>query len=132
MQFFLSEGLNDCFTAMLYKCYDFLKPDVVLELAWQHKITDFAIPYFVQVLREYNGRVSQKNSVNLKIFDFFSIYSLNDLRKLNKNARKKIKDSNRMDQSVRTTSSSFLLRPNHLKNFSGATIDVVQHAISNW
>jgi clathrin heavy chain len=58
MQFFLSKGLNDCFTSMLYKCYDLLKPDVVLELAWNFKITDFAIPYFVQVLREYGGRVS--------------------------------------------------------------------------
>ena len=62
MQFFLSERLNDCFTAMLYKCYDLLRPDVVLELAWSHNITDFAMPYFIQTLREYGGRVSSSDN----------------------------------------------------------------------
>lgn len=31
------------------KCYDLLRPDVILELAWKHKIMDFAMPYLIQV-----------------------------------------------------------------------------------
>ena len=50
--------LYDCFAAALYHCYDLLHPDVILELAWKHKITDFAMPYMVQVMRDYHNRVS--------------------------------------------------------------------------
>lgn len=57
LQFFLNDSLNDCFAITLYKCYDLLRPDVVLELAWRHKITDFAMPYLMQVLRDYSSRV---------------------------------------------------------------------------
>lgn len=32
-----------------FKCYDLLRPDVILELAWKHKIMDFAMPYLIQV-----------------------------------------------------------------------------------
>lgn len=55
--YFLDNKLTDCFAASLYQCYDLLHPDVILELAWKHKITDFAMPYMVQVLREYQQRV---------------------------------------------------------------------------
>lgn len=34
---------------MNFQCYDLLRPDVILELAWKHKIVDFAMPYLIQV-----------------------------------------------------------------------------------
>jgi len=43
----------------LYSCYDVVRPDVVLELAWRNKIIDFAFPYLIQVVREYTGKVDQ-------------------------------------------------------------------------
>lgn len=57
LQYFITNNLNDCFAATLYKCYDLLRPDVVLELSWRHKITDFAMPYIIQVMRDYSTRV---------------------------------------------------------------------------
>lgn len=54
---FLEIGRSDCFAACLYSCYDLLRPDVILELAWRHNIMDFAMPYLVQVLREYLTKV---------------------------------------------------------------------------
>ena len=57
MKFFLQEGLNDCFSALLYKCYDLLKPDIVLELAWKHKIVDCAMPFMIQTVRDFGSRV---------------------------------------------------------------------------
>lgn len=54
---FLEIGRSDCFASCLYCCYDLLRPDVILEQAWRHNITDFAMPYLVQVLREYLTKV---------------------------------------------------------------------------
>lgn len=33
----------------MLQCYDLLRPDVILELAWRHNIMDFAMPYLIQV-----------------------------------------------------------------------------------
>nr|CAD2137764.1 unnamed protein product [Meloidogyne enterolobii] len=59
MKFFLQEGLNDCFSALLYKCYDLLKPDIVLELAWKHKIVDCAMPFMIQTVRDFGSRLER-------------------------------------------------------------------------
>ncbi|XP_023035106.2 clathrin heavy chain isoform X1 [Drosophila willistoni] len=56
---FLERNAHDCFAACLYQCYDLLRPDVILELAWKHKIMDFAMPYLIQVLREYTSKVDK-------------------------------------------------------------------------
>jgi len=57
LQWFLEEGKKECFAACLFASYDLLHPDVVLELAWRHDIVDFAMPYFIQVMREYLTKV---------------------------------------------------------------------------
>lgn len=78
LSWFLERKAYDCFSACLYQvsaalvvrpqphkmwlthldylstitqCYDLLRPDVIMELAWRHKITDFAMPYMIQVLK---------------------------------------------------------------------------------
>uniref|UniRef100_A0A8C2Z9S5 Clathrin heavy chain n=1 Tax=Cyclopterus lumpus TaxID=8103 RepID=A0A8C2Z9S5_CYCLU len=58
LQWFLEEGRKECFAACLFASYDLLHPDVVLELAWRHNIMDFAMPYFIQVMREYLTKVN--------------------------------------------------------------------------
>eukprot|EP00039_Didymoeca_costata_P018242 m.332709 g.332709 ORF g.332709 m.332709 type:complete len:1698 (-) comp16994_c0_seq1:153-5246(-) len=55
--YFLEIKNPSCFAACLYTCYDLLKPDVVLELAWKNGIVDFAMPYLIQVMREYTNKV---------------------------------------------------------------------------
>jgi len=57
IHWFLEIGNNECFAACLFMCYDLLNPDVVLELAWRHNLLDFAMPYMVQVLKEYIDKV---------------------------------------------------------------------------
>eukprot|EP01114_Cavostelium_apophysatum_P018457 TRINITY_DN570_c0_g1_i1.p1 TRINITY_DN570_c0_g1~~TRINITY_DN570_c0_g1_i1.p1 ORF type:complete len:1701 (-),score=654.78 TRINITY_DN570_c0_g1_i1:153-5255(-) len=57
LEFFVSNGLKECFAACLFTCYDVVRPDVVLELAWRHKLVDFAFPYLIQVVREYVTKV---------------------------------------------------------------------------
>ncbi|XP_075219017.1 clathrin heavy chain [Lycorma delicatula] len=59
LAWFLENGKHDCFAACLFQCYDLLHPDVILELAWRHNIMDFAMPYLVQVTREYITKVDK-------------------------------------------------------------------------
>merc|ERR1712159_751196 len=57
--FFIEMGDKECFTACLYNCYDLLRPDVVLELAWKNKMMDAAMPYVIQATRQYTSRIDQ-------------------------------------------------------------------------
>lgn len=57
LEWFLERGSKDCFAACLFHCYDLLHPDVILELAWRHQIMHFAMPYLIQVSREYITKV---------------------------------------------------------------------------
>ncbi|XP_017771564.1 PREDICTED: clathrin heavy chain [Nicrophorus vespilloides] len=59
LAWFLERKAYDCFSACLYQCYDLLRPDVILELAWRHKIMDFAMPYLIQVTRELSSKVEK-------------------------------------------------------------------------
>ena len=58
LSYFLDENNHECFAACLFQCYDLLRPDVILELSWKHNIMDFAMPYMINVLREYTTKVN--------------------------------------------------------------------------
>lgn len=62
LRWFLSENLPDCFSACLYQCYDLLRPDVVLELAWRNGLTDMAMPFLIQTIRELTAKVSTEGT----------------------------------------------------------------------
>ncbi len=49
LRWFVETGEKECFAACLYTCYDLLRPDVVMEVAWMNKLSDFAMPYMIQV-----------------------------------------------------------------------------------
>jgi len=57
VEFFVQNGLKECFAAALYTCYDVVRPDVALEYAWRYKLLDYAFPFFVQAVREYTDKV---------------------------------------------------------------------------
>merc|ERR1711881_335943 len=66
LAYFLDKKAYDCFAACLFQCYDLLHPDVILELAWKRNIMDFAMPYLIQVMREYTSKVDKlEESENL-------------------------------------------------------------------
>ena len=64
---FLEEGNHECFAASLFQCYDLLRPDTILELSWRHNIMDFAMPYMIQVMREYTGKVRMKSRLTFSV-----------------------------------------------------------------
>lgn len=45
----LLQGKKECFAACLFVCYDVIRPDVALELAWINNMIDVALPYLLQV-----------------------------------------------------------------------------------
>ncbi|KAJ1976207.1 Clathrin heavy chain [Dimargaris verticillata] len=58
LRFFVAGDHRECFSACLYTCYDLLRPDIVLELAWRHPgYMDFAMPFVIQLTREYLTKV---------------------------------------------------------------------------
>nr|AAW26877.1 SJCHGC02697 protein [Schistosoma japonicum] len=59
LRWFLSENLPDCFAACLYRCYDLLRPDIVLELAWRNGLIDMAMPFLIQNLKELTTKVDR-------------------------------------------------------------------------
>lgn len=57
LRFFVAEQVPECLAACLYTCYELVRPDVALEVAWANGLMDTVMPYMVQFLRDYSGRV---------------------------------------------------------------------------
>ncbi|XP_045503328.1 clathrin heavy chain [Colias croceus] len=66
LDWFLERKNYECFSACLYQCYDLLKPDVVIELAWRHNIMDFAMPFLIQTVRELTTKVEKLEEADAK------------------------------------------------------------------
>jgi len=46
-----------CFSAVLFSCYDYIRPDVVLELSWRYGFSDNAMPYMIQYMRHLHDKI---------------------------------------------------------------------------
>jgi clathrin heavy chain len=57
LRFFVEVEAKECFAACLFTCFELVRPDVVLELAWRHNIFDYAMPYLIQVSKNYVTKV---------------------------------------------------------------------------
>ncbi|KAJ3329008.1 hypothetical protein HDU76_008837 [Blyttiomyces sp. JEL0837] len=64
LSFFIEHNKKDCFAACLFTCYDLLRPDVILELSWRNRLQDFAMPYLIQVMREYSTKIDALEKAN--------------------------------------------------------------------
>ncbi|KAI8886497.1 clathrin heavy chain [Backusella circina FSU 941] len=58
LQYFIEVGKRECFSAMLYTCYDLMRPDVVMELAWRNGLNDFAMPYMINTMKEQFSKIA--------------------------------------------------------------------------
>jgi clathrin heavy chain len=59
---------KELFAAMLYTCYELVKPDVALEIAWRCGLYEYVMPYFIQFVRDLSLRVDtvQKKTDDIK------------------------------------------------------------------
>lgn len=49
----------ECFAACLYTCYGLLQPAAVMQKAWLNKRTEVAMPYMIQAIQDYAGKVDR-------------------------------------------------------------------------
>lgn len=59
LTYFVDIGNKECFGAMLYACFDLLRPDIVEELSWRHALQDFHMPYKLQSQRHLIEKLSK-------------------------------------------------------------------------
>lgn len=52
LRFFMETGEKELFAAMLYSCYELIKPDVAMEVAWRFGLIEYAMPYFIQFMKD--------------------------------------------------------------------------------
>ncbi|KAH8919125.1 clathrin heavy chain [Atractiella rhizophila] len=58
LSYFVDIGSKECFAALLFICYDLLRRDVVEEFSWRHALTDYIMPYRLQVMREQQTQMA--------------------------------------------------------------------------
>jgi len=59
LTFFVVEAKDSAaFAATLYSCYAHIRADVAMELAWRHKIVDFAMPFLLQFMRDTTAKIA--------------------------------------------------------------------------
>jgi len=61
LRHFVDNDQKECFAAALFTCYELIRPDVVLELAWRFNLMDFAMPFMIQCFREYDDKIKDVN-----------------------------------------------------------------------
>lgn len=64
LEFFATEGLKEFFTVCSYTCYELVRPDKVMELAWRYGMSDFAMPFFIQMVSELTKKVEKVEKKN--------------------------------------------------------------------
>ena len=57
LTYFVENDNQEGFTSTLLTCYDFVRPDVALELAWKNNLLDYVMPYLIQFIREYTDKI---------------------------------------------------------------------------
>jgi len=62
--YFVENQKPHCFAACLFTCYDLIRPDVALELAWRYDMMKYVFPFLIQFLREYTEKVDNLEKVN--------------------------------------------------------------------
>merc|ERR1711966_604245 len=58
LKYFVEKDEKECFAAMLFTCYELMKPDIVLEIAWRKKLMDYAMPFMVQAFRTFDEKLT--------------------------------------------------------------------------
>ncbi|KAI9821608.1 MAG: hypothetical protein M1832_003282 [Thelocarpon impressellum] len=52
LRYFVDIGSRECYVGMLYACYDLIRLDVIMELAWRHGLTDFTMPFMINFMSQ--------------------------------------------------------------------------------
>lgn len=64
IRYFIESQDKENFILSLYVCYDLLRPDTVIELAWKNGWESIIMPYICQVMRDYISKVILRRAMN--------------------------------------------------------------------
>lgn len=57
LRYFVEQKENECFAACLYTCFDHIKADVALELAWVNGLMDYTMPFLITFVKDVVSKV---------------------------------------------------------------------------
>ena len=57
LKYFAEKKDKESFAACLYTCYEFIKPDVAMELAWRYGMTEMCMPFMIQTMRDLTRKM---------------------------------------------------------------------------
>jgi clathrin heavy chain len=57
LTFFVENKQPECYAAMLFTCYELIRPDIVLELSWRNNLQNYAMPFMIQTLRDFDNKL---------------------------------------------------------------------------
>ncbi|KAI1333346.1 clathrin heavy chain-like protein [Xylariaceae sp. FL0255] len=63
-RYFVDIGSRECYVGMLYACYDLIRPDLVLEISWRHGLSDFTMPYMINMLCQQTKEIATLKADN--------------------------------------------------------------------
>ena len=68
LRFIMTRQDKELVGAMLYNCYELIKPDVAMEVGWRCGLQEFVMPYFIQFVRDMSMKVEvvQKSTDDIK------------------------------------------------------------------
>jgi len=58
LRYFVEQEDKECFCATLFTCYQYVSPDVAIELAWRNNMVDFVMPYIVQYTKHLHAKIA--------------------------------------------------------------------------
>ncbi|KAI1498271.1 clathrin heavy chain [Biscogniauxia marginata] len=64
LRYFVDIGSRECYVGMLYACYDLIRPDIVLELSWRNGLSDFTMPYMINMLSQQTKELASLKADN--------------------------------------------------------------------
>uniref|UniRef100_A0A7S1XLU7 Clathrin heavy chain n=1 Tax=Phaeomonas parva TaxID=124430 RepID=A0A7S1XLU7_9STRA len=58
LRYFVDSKDKTSFCAVLYTCFDFVKPDTAMELGWRYGLMDYTMPYAIQYMSNLHERIA--------------------------------------------------------------------------
>jgi clathrin heavy chain len=62
LMFFVEKQMKEAVTAHLYACYELIRPDAVMEIAWRYNLMHFAMPYMIQTVKDMGDKLDLLSS----------------------------------------------------------------------
>ena len=106
LKFFAERKDKESFAACLYTCYEFIKPDVAMELAWRYGMTEMCMPFMIQTMRDLTKKMGD---MEIK----------NDIREQKDKEEKKHEGEGTLDVNMFMGSNAMMLYQPSMNNNAG-------------